>query len=278
MIQLRSIPSSDRTQPVQIDHARGTIHGVSVIQIGAALGHQIDIDRVTLNQVAGAINSAPNGIKSRFTHGEFNSDSLGSHLGKVRNAIVDGNKVRADLVLLQSAKRSPKGDIYSYVLDLARDAPEDFGLSIAFEPLLVWSATNGNESPAQRDADGAWIRPAGAVNVRPLTRVKRLMAVDVVGDPAANRDGLFSSAGGDDAFLVELARLMQRFGIPAARALKLMAPPAPVAKSVAVSQSEALARINAVLAESPVASRPPVAVAADIATLARLGRLGRLAR
>jgi hypothetical protein len=190
----RSAPATGSTAADRIDAKQGLIRGVSVLQATEARGHGIVADATFLNQIAAAINASPTGVKSRFKHPENGSDALGWMVGKVRNAKVDGDKVIGDLQLFQSAKSTPNGDLFGYVIQLATEAPEDFGLSIAFVPDIRWRLSDGSEVPAARAKDGSWIRPLGAATDLPVARLVSLQAVDVVGAPAANPSGLFAAA------------------------------------------------------------------------------------
>jgi hypothetical protein len=89
--------------------------------------------------------------------------------------------VRADLHLSEASKDAPQGDLYTYTL--AEKDPEAFGASMVFDGK---AETRFNEDGTpQRDANG---KPLPR-----LARVEKLYASDVVDDPAANPDGLFSA-------------------------------------------------------------------------------------
>jgi hypothetical protein len=177
------------SQP-RVDREKRIIYGASVIQAGEALGHDMLIDDRMLAQTAEAINATEPGIKSRFTHPGACSDSMGKMLGKVKNASVCGDKVTADLHLAQHASKSPEGDLAEYVMSMAEESPADFGMSIAFDGSAVFKRADGAEVPVSQP------RPADATTAKPFARLGKLRAVDVVDEPAANRDGLFSAFAG----------------------------------------------------------------------------------
>jgi hypothetical protein len=77
-------------------------------------------------------NESKAGIKARFGHPNICSTALGTYLGRYRNFRRSAGKVMADLHLDLSAARSPKGNLYDYILTLAETNPDMFGASIAF--------------------------------------------------------------------------------------------------------------------------------------------------
>lgn len=203
-LRFRMTPSSyGITDPqAQIDPGAGIIRGVSAIQAVEALGHGMTADAKTLQQCADAINAAPGGVKSRFTHPGMCSDALGKMLGRATNASVIGDKCICDLQLSESSKVSPDGNLWAYVMARAQEDPASFGLSIAFTGSAVWMLDDGSEVDEEMDDGSARERPSNAVGDLPRARIAALKAVDVVDEPAANRDGLFSATNSlaDDAF------------------------------------------------------------------------------
>ena len=155
-----------------------------------ALGHGVMCDAVTLKQVAAHVNDT-DGIKSRFSHPGACEDSTGKMLGRIRDAKVIGDKVVGDLHLSQSARKSPSGNLYDYVMARAQEDPASFGMSVVVSGESVWTLKDGTEISA--GANGEVVaRPTTALTEKPTLRVKKLHAVDVVDEPAANRDGMFS--------------------------------------------------------------------------------------
>lgn len=186
----------------QIDEKRGIIRGVSAIQAVEALGHGMMADAKTLQQCADAINASAGGVKSRFTHPGKCSDSLSKMLGRASNAVVVDDKCLCDLQLSESSKVSPDGNLFAYVMARAKEDPSSFGLSIAFTGDAVWMLDDGSEVDEEMDDGEMRERPSNAVGDLPRARISVLKAVDVVDEPAANRDGLFSAklSLSDDAF------------------------------------------------------------------------------
>lgn len=171
------------------DKKAGIIRGVSVVTRGEALGHGMWLDREFLRQTADGINASPNGAKARFTHPGLSSDGLGSYLGRMKAAVIDGDVVRADLHFSDMAHESPDGDLAEYVMGLAEDDPESFGVSIVYMP--DWGAEDAFEA-THEDEKGRFRSPdVDNTDNLPHARLAQLRAADVVDDPAANPGGLF---------------------------------------------------------------------------------------
>lgn len=191
--RFRALPVRDNTD-LRIDReagAAGVIYGVSAIQAVEALGHGVLADATTLAQVEEHGNATKMGLKCRYTHPGMSSDGLGKMLGRLRDFRVEGDKTVADLYFNKSSRKTPDGDLGDYVMTLAEEDPAALGMSIVFDMQAVWVTTDGEEVPAGDDDED---RDEQYTTTMPLARVKALMACDVVDEPAANRDGLFSSA------------------------------------------------------------------------------------
>jgi hypothetical protein len=179
------------------DNGAGLISGFAVITRAEALGHGFWIDDTMLQQTADAINATGEaGIKSRFTHPGLSGDGLGSFLGRVKNAVVDGDIVRADLHFSASAHDTPDGDLAAYVMSLASEDPDAFGTSIVFRHDNSAEAKFAIENGATANEYGVDMQsfkspdPLNADNL-PHARLKSLRAADVVDEPAANPGGMF---------------------------------------------------------------------------------------
>jgi hypothetical protein len=165
------------------DRDKGKAFGVKVIQVGQVNdARPFKVDEETLQQVVDLGNSPNKGVKVRLTHPQ--GDGIGSHLGRASNFYIDGDCVRADLSIAKSAKHSPMGTMFEYFFSMAEEDPEALGMSIA-------AVLNGSEM----EPDDAGYAPL---------RVSKLWAVDVVGDPAATRGGLFHQ---EDDYMSEEIKL-----------------------------------------------------------------------
>ncbi len=160
-----------------VDHPNGVIRGVTVARVGIARGHEAWLDRTFLLQIVDQANSRPQGIKARFGHPNMCSTALGSYLGRFKNYAYTGDSVKADLCLDETAKNTPNGNLFDYVLDMAEKNPDMFGASLAFE--------SNDFEEKEETVDGKKTKLK-------CFRLKELRATDIVDEPAAT-DGLFSS-------------------------------------------------------------------------------------
>jgi hypothetical protein len=166
----------------------GVIRGVSVITVGEALGHGLWVDAKFLGQVAEQLNSRPKGIKSRFTHPGLSGDGLGRFVGRTMDAEVVGDQVIADLHFSSTGHKTPEGDLAGYLMDLAENDPEAFGLSIVFQ----YDMEATEDFLAANEIDGEFRSPdAGNAGNLPHARLAELRYADAVDEPAANPNGLF---------------------------------------------------------------------------------------
>lgn len=155
-----------------INQDMGLLEGVHIMEVGEAKGHDILIDSTTLMQIVELGNSQPQGVKCRFGHPNICAEALGTYLGRFKNfRFKDVNTVIADLYLDETAKNTPNGDLYSYVLTMAMTNPDMFGNSVvvkAAEPHMVIVVNDeGEEEPME------------------VLRVESLIASDLVDEPAA---------------------------------------------------------------------------------------------
>lgn len=177
-------------ESTKVDNDKFTLSDVAIITEGPALGHDMFVDSTMLAQVVEGINATPKGVKSRLTHPGLaqcgGKDGIEVTLGRVSNARIEGNQVKGDVKLGRFASVTPQGDLRTYLMAIAEEDPELIGLSIVFEPDEMDSrfATDENGNPVLDD-DGEPV-------VEKLARVKRMLAADFVGDPAANAGGLLS--------------------------------------------------------------------------------------
>jgi hypothetical protein len=163
----------------EIDKKAHVIKGFSVISLGEAQGHNLEIDHETLSLVVRHGNAKENGIKSRFGHPNMSNSPIGTYLGRVKNFRLDDERVRADLHISDAAFESPKGDLGTYVEKLAETDPEMFGSSIVF-PIKDKEPNEGETGIKDESGD-----------FMDLARPTVLSGVDIVDDPATG-DGMFS--------------------------------------------------------------------------------------
>lgn len=194
--RFRSLPNRGAAKGGSFDpeggrYGAGLIENVAAITRGEALGHGMWVDETMLAQVAHGINQRGS-VKARFTHPGMSSDGLGKSFGRFQNARVVGDKVLGDLHFSKAGRNSPDGDLGGYVMNLADEDPESFGMSIVFERDLVAEERFEIEHRLKADDDGTFASPdEHNIQQLPHARVFSMHAVDAVDEPAANPDGLF---------------------------------------------------------------------------------------
>ena len=145
----------------KVDHTDGMIRGVSVITGNVtAIGHALDIDDTTLNQIELQGNTAGK-IPVKINHGS-GVDAVCGYLVNFRRK---DDQVLADWKLLKNHK------MFSQILETAEEQPETVGLSVSFK---------GPDAPE-------------IVDGRTKARCEILLSTDYVIHPAANPTGLFTA-------------------------------------------------------------------------------------
>jgi len=130
--------------------------GVSILEVGEAKGHELYVDRHSLESALAIMKQAKNGIKVKMNHGS----GLDAVVAFARNPRIEGDKLIADLRLLRNSPH------YGLIKEMAAEAPDQFGVSLAFV----------NESETINGKD--YIRP------------QSIASADLVSSPAAT-NGLF---------------------------------------------------------------------------------------
>jgi hypothetical protein len=146
-----------------INEGSGVLQKVVVAQAGKVKSYFEEIDSETLSQIVSLGNAKENGIKARFGHPNMCSSAFGTYIGRFKNFQLDGEKVTGDLHLDTVCKNAPGGNLYDYILTMAKKNPDMFGASMAFIPA----------------------EPALGAGEFPLVRIEELLATDLVDDPAA---------------------------------------------------------------------------------------------
>jgi hypothetical protein len=176
---LRSVEAFSAST-VTVDIEQGVIYGAAVMTVGPAKGYGWNLDQTSLEQLQALIAGQPNGVPVRFKHpkmpeaGESAPETLGSEVGYLRNVRIEGNVVRGDVYLADYAAVLPgQGNVREYLLRKAKSDPTGLGLSA----VIGFDLEEGE---------------TGLV-----ARIGAVVAVDFVGDPAANPNGLLSAKGGE---------------------------------------------------------------------------------
>ena len=156
--------SALRSPPGRVDRERKVIHGAKLMQLGPLNDNRPwTVDNETLQTALGFVQEPARGLMARWTHPNLSGDGLGKYLGRWQGARISGGALLADLHLAESAFNTPRGDLGTYVMDLAEEDPDAFGVSLATKLDDVMSEDN-------------YEGPLRLVGVR---------AGDVVDDPAA---------------------------------------------------------------------------------------------
>lgn len=183
-----------RKKPKKVDpkggrYGTGLILGAVAITRGEALGHGQWVDVEMLDSVANALNQR-GGWKVRFTHPDMSSDGLGKFLGRAYGGRRESDRVIIEeMHIAETARDTPDGDLGGYILRLAEEDPEAFGLSIVFYEDADAAYQFMDEHAGE---DGVFASPDELnVDNLPHVRMESFRGVDFVDSPAANPDGLF---------------------------------------------------------------------------------------
>ncbi len=175
----RTTPAKGLAEGQRVDRENNVIYGAALMQLGELSegdSRPWFVDEETLSQVLSFGKKSKLGFKARFTHPGLSNDGLGSYLGRWKNFKRDGDTVRADLHIAEAAFTSPEGDLGTYVMDMADEDPEAFGVSLA------GSLDFKEMKKGTREKD----------EFQPI-RFAALRAADVVDTPAATHGGFFSA-------------------------------------------------------------------------------------
>lgn len=181
---------------LSVNRKERVIYGFAVVTKGEAEGHNMLLNDKFLDDIVLQGNQSNIGIKSRFGHPSLSGEALGTAIGRAKSFRRDGDIVRADLHLLDSASHTPDGDLADYIMRLADEDPQAFGASIVF----TGRATPQLNEEGKPDYD----KPR-------IAHLDRFLDVDVVDDPAANPGGMFSRESGGDHLAVRVTAFLDRY-------------------------------------------------------------------
>lgn len=184
--------SRTEAQPLlKVDREKGIIHDVVLAQAGPAKGHGTICEMPFISKIVEEGMKMSAGVKVHFGHPSMSEETLGAFTGRAFNHRLKGNQAIADIHLSQTAIKSPKGDLYNYLLGLAESEPDIFGMSVV---------TSGNRYH-QKDENGEYVEitwdDEGNSNYDSSKEVfetfEALCGVDFVDEGALTPNGLFSS-------------------------------------------------------------------------------------
>lgn len=125
------------------DAKQKTLRGFVVAEEGEFIDQRGAFDRSALEEIVRLINADSRGMKSRFGHPHAGADAIGTHLGRVKNAVLGTATsrarkrvlaVRADLHFDPVASTSPRGNLTDYVLGLAASDSGALAASLVVRP------------------------------------------------------------------------------------------------------------------------------------------------
>ena len=167
----------------KIDPENGEMLGVSIIQIGEAIGHELYIDSKSLDSILSSIEGTK--LPAYITHsGAMVEDRLTREVGYFENFERKDDKILADFIAFNSFKQDDS-KTYNRLFELAEKTPNNFGLSIVFSGSQVWATEDG-------DVEG-FEEPENALYEHPSIRVHEVSSADFVDSPASNTTGLFNN-------------------------------------------------------------------------------------
>jgi len=181
-----------------VDAELGIIRGVSLISTPEAKGHNISIDRKSIESFYDAVNGKP--IKAYYTHSPANEalDSIGIWQNFEIKEDGEYTKLTADFSALDAWKQNNKKD-YEMLFELASKAPEAFGVSAEFSAKTIVYGEDGEEEEYQEGEDD---------DVEKFARAIEVSAFSIVAQPAANPTGLF--AKGEEQVALSLVQATER--------------------------------------------------------------------
>ncbi len=163
---------------------------VSLLSVGPAIGHGLDIDEKSLQTAFEAVSGRS--VKSYNNHGwcPAPTDIIGTFSGVYIDAAAGKLKAR-NFNFLKTADAG----VRERLLELAQTHPDVFGTSLNADLFAVWVMDDGSEVPFSPQ------RPEGCSRENPCARFTRIWSADFVSDPAANAGGLFNAEPrGGEAF------------------------------------------------------------------------------
>ena len=170
-----------RSKFAQVDADAGMIENVSLIQLGVAVGHEMQIDQRSLETALVALGD---NLPAFITHeGALDSDRILEQIGAFSDFYLDGGKLRGTFRAFDSF-RVDESNRYNRLFDIASEMPDAFGVSMVFEADLVWPDPDGREWGLEE-------KPVGVRQQFPSVRFLNVSSADFVESPAAN-EGLFS--------------------------------------------------------------------------------------
>lgn len=137
----------------------------------------MEADERTLEAFVELSNSLAHGVKVRYEHPGASGGALGSFLGRGRDYRLSGDrrKVLFDIFLDPTSRKTPKGDLGGYVMDLAESDHNAFATSFVSDGKLEYRLAE----------DGTRVKGEDGKDLLPIWRPSSVKASDVVDTGAA---------------------------------------------------------------------------------------------
>lgn len=141
------------------------IRSVSLITAGPAKGHNVEIDKTTLQQLLECAKRFKNGVRANLGH----FTGVENAFGFINNLRISGEKLLGDLNLF------PEHPSYKLIKRQIKTISDTIGFSVFFD---------GPDEEKEIDTDGSKVKVSFA-------RCLEFFSSDLVGEPAANPSGVF---------------------------------------------------------------------------------------
>jgi hypothetical protein len=187
-------------EQTQVDRDSGTMSGVALISVGAALGHGLFVDQDSIDGIMEILEDER--LPAYITHrGALFEDRLTREIGMFDNFRIEGDRLLADFQAFDSFREDDSRK-FNRLFEMAEKMPERFGLSIVFTADSVWATPEGDVDTLEK--------PEDAIFEFPSIRVEEVSSADFVDSPAANERGLFSKIDNVKSIKMTKAQLSEQ--------------------------------------------------------------------
>ncbi len=179
--------------PSSVDRDNGIIRGVVLAEKGPFQSGRGEFDDNSLKAIArlGASAAGSGGLSSNYGHHDDlgSPDAIDSYLGRMKNVRLDGDKVRGDLHLADSAFLNPAGGTSrgEYLLARAAEDPSSFGSSLQLRA----------DKTFRLDSRGRRMVDADGEPLAPIWTPTEILGSDIVAKGDATPGGLLSARSAD---------------------------------------------------------------------------------
>jgi len=184
MSETEKLSGLARANPIGVDRENARINGLVLAEKGPfKTPFRGEFDGKSLTAIVSLIKQKGS-VRSRFGHATPLDNGPGNFLGRVSNPRLDGDRVRGDLQFNPSAFKAPRGDLASYVMELAQSDPQE-GLSTS----LVLTT----EQELRLNKNGTLKEDANGDPLPPLWRPLEVFQSDIVDVGDAVHNGMLAA-------------------------------------------------------------------------------------